>query len=245
MVDFNNAAGRLYDLLKRLRSRGKTESIQHAWAGIFHIDKEDLDQIIILNAETVKLMERTKNLILKQKVNHDLYLKPFAKIQRVFALSLGHQVQNASELLDEATMVGLEHCAELLSRTARENQIEESVLLEFLNEISRLENSTLESTISDELKALILDNLLEIKRAIHHYQIHGAKGIEKAVKNTFGSVQYFTINNPIINTNNEADKKVIFDYTELIANIITIVSAGLNTPMLGEKIASFLIGSGK
>jgi hypothetical protein len=245
MVDTNNTAGRLYTLLKQLKSKVKTTSIQHAWAEIFNLNKGDLGQILILNAETVKLMEETKNLILKQKVDHDLYLKPFAKIQRIFALSLEHQVQNALELLDEATMVGLEHCDELLSRTAIENQIEKSILEKLLNDIANLEKTVAESTLSDELKSLILDNLFEIKKAIDYYQIHGTQGIEKAVKNTFGSVQYFTINNPIINISNEADKKVIFDYTEFIANIITIVSAGLNAPLLVEKITDFLLGSGK
>lgn len=245
MVDLNNAAGRLYTLLNRLRSTGKNTAIQHAWAEIFGVDKDDLDQIIILNAEIVKLTEETKNLILKQDVNHDLYLKPFIKIQRVFALSLGHQVQNALEFLDEATMVGLEHCAELLSRTAMENQIEESVLNDLLNEIARLEKSILESTISVELKALLLDSLLEIKKAILYYRIHGAKGIEKAVKNTFGSVNYYRINNLTTIINNEIDKKTLLDYVGFIADIISIVSAGMNIPLLKDNISNFLLGSGK
>ncbi len=245
MVDFNNAAGRLYTLLNELRSKNKAMTIQHAFAEMFDVDKKDIEKLVALKTEIIQLTADAKQLILKQTVDHDLYLKPFIKIQRVFALGLDHPIQNIIELLDDSTMARLEHCAELLSRNVKESQIEDTVLQQLLNNIIDLEKSVAKSTLSDELKSLILDNLFEIKKSIDYYQIHGTQGIEKAVKNTFGSVQYFTINNPIINISNEADKKVIFDYTEFIANIITIVSAGLNAPLLVEKITGFLLGSGK
>jgi hypothetical protein len=199
MVDFNNAAGRLYTILKDLKSKEKNMTIQHALAEMFNVDKNDIEQLLILNAEIVKLMEETKKLVLKQNVDHDLFLKPFVKIQRVFALGLNYQVQNTLEFLDPATMTGLEHCAELLSRTAKENKIEEATLQNLLHEISQLEENVSESAISDDLKSLILDNLLEIKRAIQYYKIHGVKGIEKAVKNSLGSAQFFTILKAVTN----------------------------------------------
>ena len=245
MVDFNNAAGRLYTILKDLKSKEKNMTIQHALAEMFNVDKNDIEQLLILNAEIVKLMEETKHLVLKQDVDHDLFLKPFVRIQRVFALGLNYQVQNTLEFLDPATMTGLEHCVELLSRTAKENKIDETVLQKLLDEIANLEKSTIESTIDEQLKTLILDNLSEIKKAIKLYWIHGAKGIEKAVKNTFGSVQYFTINNSNIEIKSEKDKKTVLDYISFIADLLSIVSLGLDIPMLKENISAFLLGAGK
>ena len=245
MVDFNNAAGRLYTVLKDLKSKETNMTIQHALADMFNVDRNDIEQLLILNAEIVKLMEEAKELVLKQNVDHDLFLKPFVKIQRVFALGLNYQVQNTLEFLDPATMTGLEHCAELLSRTAKENIIEEATLQNLLHEISQLEKNVSESAINDDLKSLILDNLLEIKQAIQYYKIHGMKGIEKAVKNSLGSVQFFTFNNPVIEIKNEKAQKTVLDYISFIADLLSIVSVGLNIPMLKENISAFLLGAGK
>jgi hypothetical protein len=53
------------------------------------------------------------------------------------------------------------------------------------------------------------------------------------------------INNPTIEIKNEKAKKTILDYISFIADLLSIVSVGLNIPMLKENISTFLLGPGK
>ena len=48
-----------------------------------------------------------------------------------------------------------------------------------------------------------------------------------------------------IEIKSEKDKKTVLDYISFIADLLSIVSLGLDIPMLKENISTFLLGAGK
>jgi hypothetical protein len=243
MIGVNNPAGRLYLLLADIRSQPNDTTLQRAWAHALNIDEYDVSNLIVLIAEVVRLVEEVKGRIGNQNVDQSLYLKPFVKIQRVFTLSFGHQMTNAKEFLDDATMTGLEYCSELLARTTVEEAINADVLTELQADVDILIEKMLVANLPEDLKLLLLDCLQQIRQAILSYRIHGAKGIEAAIKTTIGSVHYYTMHAQEQPTENY-DKETFREFISFLEKVLSIVANALNINLMISGIVTRLLGPG-
>jgi hypothetical protein len=242
MVKANNPAGRLYLLLQELRKQ-PGPPLQSAWANVLGI-QDDTEQVLVLLVQVVNLVQETKNLILKQNVDHSLYLKPFIKIQQLLAVGLGSSVSGGTQYLDDTTMLGLEHCAELLSRQANEPIFESELLTRLQSEVDALLERVMDTQFSEELKVLILDNLNFIRNSILNYRIRGTKGIEDAIKNAMGSAHYFSIlSGQNADLKDEHSRQVVRDFTSLIEEILSIITNALGIAQLTAGVAIPLLKS--
>jgi len=240
----NNSAARLYRILDFIRSQiPPNNTLNYAWAGFFNVKPEDLEQILLLKVETIKLLQEAKQQIIQQDVDHELYLKPFIKIQRFFDLGTGHQINNAKEILDDVTMTRLEHCAELLARKMGEEEIEQDILIKLQADVDILIEQILANNLSEGLKSLLLDSLQYIRQAIINYRIHGVKGIEFAVKNTLGAMQFYAWSSQKEKELNEKDRDMARQFVTLLEEILSIVANSLNISQLASGVAMKFLSS--
>lgn len=242
----NNPAARLYLLLDAVRRQNQQTALQHAWAGVLGFNRDDLETYVVRLAEIVQLTEEIKALIAKEDVDQSLYFKPFIKIQRLFSLAAGNTVEHALAHLDEGTMTGLEHCAELLARKFPEKEVEPETLKVVEAEVDALKERILASTLDNALKTVILDSILDIHKAIGNYRIYGSRGVEKTIQNTMGAMQYFYLSgnqNITIQAQTENDKKAIVDYIDLLEKLLSIfTNLQLQLPFLTAAIGAHLLG---
>lgn len=242
----NNPAGRLYLLLDAVRKQPKQTALQHAWADTLGFERGQQEVYVQKMAEIIQLTEEIKLLIAKEDVDQHLYFKPFIKIQRLFALGSGVAVEQALSHLDEGTMTGLEHCAELLARKFPEKEIEAETLKTVEAEVDALKERILASTLDNALKTVILDSIFEIQKAIGNYRVYGSRGVEKTIQNTMGAMQYFYLSgnqNITIQVQAENDKKAIADYIDLLEKLLSIfTNLQLQLPLLTAVIGARLLG---
>lgn len=192
MPDQNNPAGRLYLLLDEFRKHPDSDKVDKAWTDVFGIKPLEPLDLSLAISEVVTLVEETKKQISAQNVDHQLYMKPFIQIQKLFTLGFAHKLSTARPFVDDTVMSGLEYCAELLSRTIGETVIEQEKLDTLLENVNQLLENISESDLPNELKILLQDNLLSLRRAILHYRIHGAEGLKKAIEIALGSMWIYS-----------------------------------------------------
>lgn len=219
MPRMNNSAGRLYIILDKFRANEDNVKVDKAWADIFGLKPADVSDLSLAISEVVKLIEEVKLQIAVQDVDLEIYMKPFAKIERIFTLGFGHKLANARVFIDDTVMAGLEFCAELLSRKMGEEVIEEEKLDDLFENINLLNERIAESDLPRDLKVLLQTNLYRLKKAVQHYHVHGARGLKDALDIALGSTWAYSQQHQT-----ETDK----DVKEIIKQYLGILFLGMS-----------------
>ena len=163
MIDINNPAGRLYEILRQAKSRGDDVKVRQVWAQVLDEDEKDDSAITKKVIEVYQLGEEVKSLIkMNDGVNTELYLSSFPQIERaIFPLNLNTTWKAQKQQLNDGVMTRLQFCSELLSSIYTEEQLEKEDLEKVSNLIEELFESVWDSSLEDGVR---LDLLEEIER---------------------------------------------------------------------------------
>ena len=85
-------------------------------------------------------------------------------------------------------MVGLEFCSDTLSRVTPEDVPDEAILDELKHDVEAMIDDVDKADIVSTLKAVILDHLESIRRAVVEYKIRGTQGLRQALDSGIGSL---------------------------------------------------------
>lgn len=186
----NNPAGRLHDLLQLAQRQAPKEPARKAWAQVFGVAPEDTGLLLQMLADLIKLMSETKASIERlDDIDHSIYLKPFAKIERFFSqVNLDAGWENWGAQLDEPTLYGLQFAADRLSRISGSTTIAQDDIQSIQSELEQFVESVLASDLPQGLKALFLRNLESIRHALLVYRIRGVEGLEHELERAVGSL---------------------------------------------------------
>jgi hypothetical protein len=186
----NNPAGRLHDLLQLAQKQPPKEPARKAWAQVFGVAPEDTGLLLRMLADLINLMSETKASIERlDDVDHRIYLKPFAKIERFFSqVNLDAGWEHWRAQLDEPTLYGLQFAADRLSRINGSTAIAQEDIQSIQSELEQFVESVLASDLPQGLKALFLRNLESIRRALLVYRIRGVEGLEHELERAVGSL---------------------------------------------------------
>lgn len=237
----NNHVTRLLNIFQKLRAMPNNSILQACWADIFGVNAEDAGPILILLADLIKLTDEAKRELLKQKVDHALYLRPFVDIQRIYRMSLDTQQANVRECLNDGVMTALQFGSELLTRTSQEKILSDDEVSQISEDVLATLKHVYQSQLPDEIKTSIIGNLEEIKRSLDLVDIFGTSGIQKAVAKSLGSTVFYP-KEQIANIKDDNSKAVLIEYINLMNSITTITA---NSMVIGAAIAApviFLLG---
>lgn len=186
----NNPAGRLYDLLQMAQKQSPKEPSRNAWAKVFDVNPQDTVLILQMMADLINLVIETKTSIKRlNDVDHEIYLKPFTKIERFLSqVSLDNPWEHWQRQIDETTLYGLQFAADKLSRINGSTTISEEDIDSIRNELEQFVNSVLKSDLPQGLKALFFRNLESIRHALLVYRIRGVDGLEDELERAIGSL---------------------------------------------------------
>lgn len=186
----NNPAGRLFNILFEARRLNQATKAREAWAQLFDVESTDTAAILQIVADLILLTADAKEAVeALDDVDHVIYLKPFARIEQVFATAnLETNWKSVRDRLDEPTMVGLQFCADTLSRLHQEAVVEQEELDSLLALVDEAFREVMASSLSAELKKVIMQSLEEIRRAVRTYQIWGLDGLKRALATGVGGI---------------------------------------------------------
>lgn len=189
MIDLNNPAGRLYEILDQAKGQPDKDDCWTIWIKVFGVTKGDRFAALARLGELSQLVERIRREISAMGVNHELYLQWVPHVASVVAANnMAQSWGDYKRFLDTGTMAHLAHCAELYKNRVGELRVDEDELLRVDQEVQALREQILHGDLPHDLRSLLLDSIRQMSYAIESYRINGAEGLRRAAEQAFGAL---------------------------------------------------------
>lgn len=187
-----NPAGRLYHLLSEAVRKNNNRTFGKVWAEVFGIDPEDRGRLLVMLSHLIRQIEEGKEAVRSnpESLRQDLHLKPFEKLTKAFSvmnLDAKWRGWKKSHLPDE-TVSDLEWCAEGLKQVYPEGEIDGDELTKLREDVEELISEVRKADIEEDLKAVIIDGLEHVRRAIVEYDLRGVDGLVQALEQNIGTI---------------------------------------------------------
>lgn len=144
--------------------------------------------LIMLSIKAVEEVKKITN------VQQKLHLVPITRAaERISVLSLDSSLKELRQQIGEANLLHLQHLPYLVDLIPKEILEPEQLVTsekrkEMIDLLNELFDEIFESDFPPKLKAILLDDLEGVRRAIIAYKIHGGQGVDKAVEKAFGTL---------------------------------------------------------
>lgn len=224
----NNSAKRLLEILLKINYAGSTNGLGSN--SFFYVFCKALDieqELDIYYSELTKLfmlIENIENDIQKLPIlKTNLYIKMIQEIRKWLSISdcsLSWSSSSIDDNFKNSDSFGFQmlcNCAFDLGE--QEVIINQEKLTELKDQISSLLEKIIESDISQPLKSLLREKLIELRKVVEDYQFYGADGIRKVTEESLGAL--------IINSSEvkaEPDKKPVQDFFKLLKDMLDIAT---------------------
>jgi hypothetical protein len=240
VVDKNNPAGRLYDLLSKASARPGNQHARVVWATVLNADPKNDSEITRKVIALYQLSEEVQSIIrVVEDVNTDLYLSAFPQVEKAFfPLNLGTSWNSYQQHLDKGVMTSLQFCAELLSNRYVEEKISGEELEKITEMINELFQAIADSSLNGALRMTLLEEVERLRTALAMYQIKGAKGLKQSLQATIGMV---VANQEELSDAAQSHSDVIDRLGQLIDKIDMFTSKALKVKKALTKPVSFLL----
>ncbi len=171
----------------------------------------------------------TKLFILIESIENDiqklpllktnLYIKTIQEIRKWISITNYYIAwYDVNEHLKNPESLGfqmLDNCA--IDLGEKEVSINQEQLNELKDNIQSLLEKIIESDISQPLKSLLREKLIELRKVVEDYQFYGADGIKKIAEESLGAL---IINHTEVES--EKDKKPVQDFFKLLKDVLDI-----------------------
>ncbi len=198
-MDLDNPAARLHRLLEAFKGT-EAGRVYETWSRVFGLG-EDLD----LHGNDPRLWELFRRVgeleqmsvqiraeldhIDDAYVNRDLVLRwePVVREALTFSTTTSGMAFDVARSLDDAVMLSLEMCADVLHRWRREPVISEPDLQRLQEELQALGQEVLAAEIPAELRGFLLAHIAEMTSALSDYELRGIVAIRDAFDRMVGA----------------------------------------------------------
>ena len=236
MATDNNPAGRLYQLLSAARASNPHLPVKKVWSDIFKVSENELHKVYYYLTLLLSLVEHTeKEIKLIPNIDHQLYLRPFAPIKNILAVSNFDSSWSVhSQQLSDSVMTGLQFCSERLSHCRPDNPAVDE-LKDLKVEVDDLFESIQSSTIDADLKSVLLDFTESMRRALTEYQLRGISGLREDLFSILDKLQR---NFKLVEQHK--NESIVQKFWVVLAKYDTVSSVALNTPQVLTGFAKLL-----
>ncbi len=164
--------------------------MKEVWGRVSGVDPMDTPRTLAVLLDLMGLVAVTRRRIeALEHVDKDTYLKPIKEIETAFAVTNLDTIWGSFKRhTSDATMVGLAFCSDTLSRVTPEDVLDEAILDELKHDVEAMIDDVDKADIVSTLKAVILDHLESIRRAVVEYKIRGTQGLRQALDSGIGSL---------------------------------------------------------
>jgi hypothetical protein len=218
----NNPAGRLLELINKMRSIPGNIPVREGLAKIFEVDKTDLPRILLGLKDIIELATDAREAVLGLDGHEQsLYLRPIDKV--LSALSIMRfdiEWSQIIALFDETTLYGMSICSDVLSRYSVEKPIDEKKIKAMLDDIALIHEDIVKSDLPENLKIFLLEQLEKIRNALIRYRIFGSKYLKTALESATGAV--FLQDTGITAWWDHPVIQHVFQLLTQVANIVTV-----------------------
>ena len=193
----NNAAVRLYELTRRLRSASRNGSPARLWAQALGIpinpEVAGLPIVPVVHGITayLDLLEETETGI--RELGFDgFYSEAFPPLRQIVYVSLSNlqgRQSNLTRPITDKTLTLLQVIAAEWGKKKPDPEIDDKVLKEIQAEANDLFEAVKRAEFDGDLKRLILSLTSEIQQAMQQYRIGGPEGLKRALALIIGQAK--------------------------------------------------------
>jgi len=243
MNDHINSAFRVLDILERAKKKGEKEKVHEVWAAIFEIEEADQNKKNFEVSRCLNQLHEEVETIRRQMSSTDFQSKLYEpwlnRINGILAVhALMNEWQGMKNTISGEVLLCLGFCKQILPD--EESLIDEADVKELDEILASLEATLSDSTLPEFTQNLIRTHVESIRRALHSYNIVGAKALQAAMKSAVGEV----VANDVVFTDARESEEVtkvgellrkLHCVTEKIVKSEKVVSAGVNLGQHGAK----------
>jgi hypothetical protein len=166
-------------------------SIGAAYKVIFEIQQSDYRELfrkLSLAGDTAEEVAELLQVSGNQDFEHIFRAESLPAIKELFApRNLDGAWDEFKKRILDRELTALRYCSNLLSKHFEEAAIPDDQLKEILAEVEALYSDVWTFDLDKDLKKIALENLQNIKNAIHDYKIRGADGLQEALALVVGT----------------------------------------------------------
>lgn len=189
---YDNPAGRLHELLRKLSEQSLQNGLGVSWARVLGVPANEVQLHIGAVADLVRQIEDAVDRLDDDDLRapvvrlRDTWMRAIVPMEQAFKSKLG-TVCPPPEALESLALVSKQ-----LHLVASEGEVPEQDILDQLRErLHSLIGDLRESTdLSDDLKQAIVSRLMDVAKAIEHVHVGGPDAVRLATEAVLGTVMF-------------------------------------------------------
>ena len=249
MANHINAASRVLEILRKIRSKQDNERNVAVWSSIFKIEEEDSNKISFEIASYLKCLHDEVEMIRKYMLttifDKILYNNHLDIIKSIFSVhTIQQECKSIKSYISDERILCLGYCTYILPN--EELLVDSEDITELGSLLSSLESSLSDSILPSYTKKIIHNNIEKIKTALRMYDIVGSKAFKSATDSSIGEIAvnaaaFSDTNDPETITKFSKLLQKTFSITEKVMKADGAITAGINFAHYGAKALEFLL----
>ncbi|PFE03799.1 hypothetical protein CN288_12540 [Bacillus sp. AFS023182] len=240
-----NPALKLHVLLRQARhyctnNNGNHTPFRNTWSTVFQVDAEDISSLINSMHSMLSLVASTREYIEKnEKLYNEKNLNFLNRIESALSpMNFEGNMNHFLNYIDNETLTALSYMGDNMNFVYdfQEDPIDEEEINNLIDEINNLIDSITYSTLPEDVKSLLFNNLNSIRTSLFNYRISGIEGMKTALGQTIGSL--FINNEAISPVVEDENVKGVF---KIVDRMNSILSIGVAAKDLIGPVVGFLL----
>jgi len=236
----SNSAGRLWKILNDLKGRAGGDLYAQLGQAMGIDPGDPVAYIATLSALISVLDSVDRQVRAIPGVNHELFLQTLPHLRAVLGGARSNEAFDSfkARLLSQDILTPLTFCADLLGETDPEVEIPPNELKSLLEDISHLYESIVSSTLPKPVKTLILDQLENIRRAVHEYRVRGVRALKDALATAAGQIHMHA--EDLKGAKSEESQSELRKFSKILDTVDTMISVATKAQRLLAPIMPYL-----
>ena len=225
----NNPAGRLLEILEYGNlTATNNDRMASVWDRISdrYVFQESAPNKIyyFLNHVASLIRQGKEQVMLLGNVKVDLYMSPFDKLnERISPQYFTESWENFKNALGTETFTSLHFCSDAMSKLGLEEDIDLKTIHDLRSQVENLLGMIHASDLPEYLRAALVAQMEEIRRALFEYEMQGASGLRRALELSAGSLLRYGDDIKEIDEGKEG-KQIIKELVSILRELDRIVA---------------------
>jgi len=189
VIEQDNSAGRLHNLLELVRSGNGNASTGEVWAETLGVAATDRPALFKRLAVVVSLPATVRADMNSLGINVSAFVERLANVEAAFAtMNLDNQLGHFLSGFGEPEMVELKGCSSLLHQMRPQAGPSDDDVAGLLKEVDEVADHLLNSDIDGDVKAILWRHVVALREALETYRIGGVEPLLRAYQSVIGDV---------------------------------------------------------
>ena len=183
----DNPAWRLQRILERALT-APNGILRDLWATAFDIRRDETALLFRRLAEMHRLVDEVESAVRSiPAIDHDYYLQNLSALRSAISVvNLERQANDAVSLIHGYLMRDIGFWARHLDQMGFNVIISDEEIKALLADLDKIMDEVRSAQIDDDLRAVVLDGLEGVRRAISEFWLHGTAGLREEVDRAIG-----------------------------------------------------------